>query len=367
VAPVSRAPALAAALALAACGKLQGFSGEAPPLATFNVTWSGDVTPLRPAGSDPPRMTVALVWGANWLVDPFCLVGVGPAVQFVKPAGCPDPFSFAAAAVAASAPLDQDGPTGLTLAQLPPPDVMVGDYTASIAYGSLVLFDDVDGDGTLGLARPHRFSAASDPTADPLAPDPSDVIYGASFVTMTAHDRRVAYREGGFDATRWFYPRAGCAAPPPGFSVVDTGGFTPTEAFIALATQQLPGEDDPGMCSDSLPEQTSVDIPVRPPAAVQQVGCDARDEQGLTTYLRPPSVKPDTAGRVEACANVPPSPLTPALSRIQWVVSGRSTDRCKGLTHYALRGCYSSASCTVPNWDDNAAPPPWWTCPHDPP
>ena len=93
-------------------------------------------------------------------------------------------------------------PATLTLSQLPAPDVMVGDVTARVAYASLVVFDDRDDSGTLELSRPRRppFAFEDERGFQPGRPDSLDVIYGASFVTMTAPDQRVAYREGAFDA-----------------------------------------------------------------------------------------------------------------------------------------------------------------------
>ena len=83
-------------------------------------------------------------------------------------AGCRDPFGFVPDVVSVSVPIDVDAPATLTLTQLPAADVMVGDVTARVAYGSLVVFDDRDDTGTLelstaapsavqdGRARPNR-------------------------------------------------------------------------------------------------------------------------------------------------------------------------------------------------------------------
>ena len=47
---------------------------------------------------------------------------------------------------------------------------------------------------------------------------------------------------------------------------------------------------------------------------------------------------------------------------IQLVVSGRSDDPCRSLTHYVLRGCREDPTCDVPEWDFTMAPPRWWQC-----
>src|SRR6185369_9462206 len=194
------------------------------------VVVHGDLASLRPAGvADVHALRVALVWGAQWLTEPFCVLPAeSPEAAAVIDAGCRDPFGFVPAAVSVGVPIDVDVPTTLTLVQLPSADVMVGDVTARVAYGSLVVFDDRDDSGTLELAMPQRAPSGGRQGRPPQGGTTSaDVIYGASFLTMTVPDQRVAYREGAFDAASAFYPRAGCELPPPpGFSVLAAGGFS---------------------------------------------------------------------------------------------------------------------------------------------
>src|SRR3569623_529971 len=134
VAAVNRAGVL---VLLAACGKLQGFSGEVPPLATFEVTATGS----PPANAD---LKVALVWGKQWLVEPLCIVPLDSrddpnAVMAVIDAGCRDPFGFVPAVVGANEPLTVGVPAAIALQTLPGTDVMVGALTARVAYGSFVV------------------------------------------------------------------------------------------------------------------------------------------------------------------------------------------------------------------------------------
>ncbi|HVU53029.1 MAG TPA: hypothetical protein VHL80_20240 [Polyangia bacterium] len=368
--------ALLGALALEACGKLQGVGGPAPPLVSFTATLSGDPTTLLPTGvPDVHALRVALVWGAQWLTEPFCVLPADTTVAqppgFAGPAaviaaGCRDPFGFVPANVAASVPLDPTGPTSISLPDLPAPDLLVGDVMARVAYASLVVFDDRDDSGTLDLAFPHRtatgrFRAGGD-LMNKDVPDSPDVIYGASFVTMTEPDRRVAYREGDFLPSA-FYPRMGCAPPPVAFSVLGAGGFTPQAGLAAALMNELPAED-PATCTESAPGDTTVDVAARAPAEVQEVGCDEATADGSIRYRPPPTDEPDFTGRLLACAHLPtfdtgsqPSTL------IQLVVTGRPTDRCKGLTHYTLRGCREDVTCDVPDWDLTQGPPAWWPCP----
>jgi hypothetical protein len=385
-----------AALALGACGKLQGFGGPEPPLVTFNISFTGDLTPLRPPGiTSEQSLQVAVIWGAQWLTEPFCfLPAESPEAAAVIAAGCRDTFGFVPNRVDQATAIAADGTASLPLDQLPTADVLVGDVTARVAYGSLVVYDDRDGNG-LQLSQPQHTPSGGDrgDRGNDNGPDSADVIYGASFLTMTSPDRRVAYREGAFNQDGAFYPRAGCGPPLPAFSIVSAGGFSPASALTATLMGTLP-QEPLGTCTELAPSATTVDIAAQMPSAVEEVGCDERTDDGSSRYRQPPTDDPDPNGlRTKACAHIPAFDLgnfsldggtstsgadggastggdggadggASASSLIQLVVSGRTTDKCKGLTHYTLRGCRESVTCALPDWDFTASPPSWWPCPH---
>ena len=378
-----RALALAT-LALAACGKLQGFGGPVPPLVTFNAAFTGDLASVLPPGIAGARsLQVGLVWGAQWLTEPFCVLPPeSAAAKAVIDAGCRDTYGFVPARVDVSAPVAADGTAALPLYQLPSADILIGDVTARVAYASLVVYDDRDDNHTLSLSQPHRLPSGGDdgpPMTD--SPDSVDIIYGASFLSMTMPDHRVAYREGAFNTNGAFYPRAGCGDPPKGFSIVAAGGFTPASAIAATLAGTLP-QEDPAMCSE---EQSATVVPIaaQAPTVVDEVGCDERTDDGSSRYREPPVDAPDLTDRVSACAHLSTFETGGLAgfdggaadggaadggagletSIVQLVVSGRSTDRCKGLTHYTLRGCRESVTCALPDWDFTANPPSWWKCP----
>jgi len=139
---------IAAALALAGCGSLQGFGGPEPPLASFTVETSG--TP--PSG--PHDLHVALVWGEQWLTEALCILPPDPDPAPCTPlpgptggscgqvadvlakgsTGCRDPFGFVPALVAADVAVEPGVPATIDLFALPGADVMVGDVTARVAY-----------------------------------------------------------------------------------------------------------------------------------------------------------------------------------------------------------------------------------------
>ncbi len=355
------AVAIAIAVAVAGlgsggCGNLKGLGGDQPPLATFNVMTSGAAPPSQRS------LQVALVWGAQWLTEPFCILPAeSDEAGAVIARGCRDPFGFVPARVAGSVPITPGAPASLSLFDLPSADVLVGDITARVAYGSFVVYDDRDGSGTLELATPHRTPSGGRGRPFEDTADSADVIYGASFVTMTAPDQRVAYREGAFNKFGAFYPRSGCDDPQRGFSVVGAGGF-PREAGLASAIAgQLPPED-PSACTQAAPPDAVIDVALQVSADVREVGCIERADDSSTRYREPPTDAPDFSGRLKACAHLPSFDAGSQSTLIQLVISGRDSDRCMGLTHYTLRGCRESVSCPVPDWDFTATPPAWWPC-----
>lgn len=348
---------------VAGCNDLSGFGGAVPPLATVRVQTTGDFASVQRPEAPDPVLRVAMVWGALWLTEPLCVLPPDDASgAALVAAGCRDTFGFVPDRVATNAPLDPDGSATLDLLDLPAADVMVGDVTARVAYASVVVYDDRDGDGTLTLGRPFRLGGreGGGPPVDP-GMSTADLVYGGSFVSMTEPDSRIAFREGGFDRTAAFYPRSGCGDPLPGFSVVSAGGFTVADAVAAQLAGKLPPED-PARCSEVSTEAPVV-VGFRPPAQLHELACEERQTDSSVRYREPPLDPPDLSARTSACMKVPDFGNGTANGMIQLVVSGRSDDSCVGITHYVLRGCRNDALCERPLWDITATPPPWWPCP----
>src|SRR5262249_32805559 len=140
---------------VAGCGDISGFGGAVPPLATVRVQVTGDLASVQAPKAADPRLRAALVWAAQSLTEPLCILPTDDMqVAALVTAGCRDPFGFVPDRVATNAPLEADGTAALELFDLPAADVMIGDITARIAYASVVIYDDRDGDGTLTLGRP---------------------------------------------------------------------------------------------------------------------------------------------------------------------------------------------------------------------
>lgn len=359
-----------ALVALASCGKLQGISGDASPLATMQVEVTAD------PGAPGENLHVALVWGQQWLPEPLCTGLIPPdngsaAATFAL--GCRDPFGFVPLRVDANVAVVPGVPATLSLIDLPSSDVLVGDITARVVYASFVVYDDRDGTGNLELARANRIAgdglggAGSDSGSGANLPVTlSDVIYGGSFVTMTAPDQRLAYREGGFVESA-YYPRVGCADPPPAFSILGASGFTGSAAEASVLTGTLPTEGDLSQCSEG-PAATTI-VPITPVAANADIelGCSENTADASVRYREPSvSAEPDFTNRTLACQHTPTlggSDTGPQQSEL--LVTGRSDDSCKGLTHFILKGCRTDPNCESPDWDLTKNPPLWWPCPVD--
>lgn len=362
MAAMTRTAILAWLAAAAGCGDLSGFGGSVPPLATVHVQTTGDFASVQVPGPAAPKLQVALVWGAQWLTEPLCILPpASPDVSALLAAGCRDTFGFVPDRVAVDVPLDPDGTATLALFDLPAADVTVGDVTARVAYASVIVYDDRDGNGTLTLGRASRLGGRDDGRPDDTGVATSDRVYAASFVSMTQPDTRLAFREGGFNEAAAFYPRSGCGDPPPSFSIVSAGGFSAAAALAAELAGQLPKED-PSAC-----KQQSIDTPVtvmfRPPAELRELACQERTLDSSIRYREPPADPLDLTDRTAACAPVPDFGSGKASGMIQYVVSGRSDESCEGLTHYVLRGCRNDPLCNLPSWDITATPPSWWPCP----
>lgn len=348
--------------AASGCGDVAGFGGAVPPLVTVRVQATGSFASVQAPNAPDPALRAALVWGAQWLTEPLCIIPPDDAqVAALVAAGCRDPFSFVPDRVAINAPLDADGSAALELFDLPAADVMVGDVTARVAYGSLVIYDDRDGDGTLTLGRSARLAGREDDRPDDPGIMTRDQVYAASFVSMTEPDSRLAFREGGFNESSAFYPRSGCGAPLPSFSIVAAGGFTRDAALAATLRRELP-QEDPAMCDERSPDEP-ISLAFRPPAELREIACIERRTDSSVRYREPPTDSPDLSNRTFACAKIPDSPSGDTSGMIQLVISGRSGDSCAGVTHYVLRGCRNNPACALPQWDITATPPSWWPCP----
>jgi hypothetical protein len=329
---------IAIAVALGGCGDLRGLDAEQlSPLASIHVRVTGDIDAVRPPGPAPARLRVTLLWGWPWLTDPSCLPPIESAAHAaVVAAGCGDPLAFrrAAGQIVEDAALGSDGTATIDLSSLP--SSLIGDMYSQLAYGSLVVYDDANGNGFL-----DEFTG---------------VVYGASFTSMAKPDTRVAFRHGGFDDRAAYYPRRGCEPPVPGYSIVSAGGFTLEQAIEAQARGELPAED-PAQCrQDAIDHEVTVEL--RPPEEIGEVSCPTF-ASGFS--FPSPILFPGDRERITACVSIPDHGTGRARGRSQLLVAQDLFRGCKFLQHQVLRGCFEDPLCEVPEWDMPA--PSWWPCP----
>jgi hypothetical protein len=376
-----------AGFAFSGCGKLEGLDIPVTPLARIQVQVTGDL----PATARPtPQLRVALMWGEQWLPEPFCVLPPESTnAAEVIATGCPDPFRFVPNLASADIPIQPDVTATIDLINLPEADLMVGDLTARIAYASLIVYDDINGNGMLDLHHPPHHQRHEE-NYNPGTLATRDQVYGASFVSMTKPDQRVAYREGAPPAANFaFYPRIGCPDPPPAFSILSASGFSVT-SLAAAVEGILPKEDDLTECAAATLDETVVTIRLSAPPADASAGGDAGAEADAgaegdagaqsgedyslaelactdpetsgTTYYQeppqPPDPEPDLTQLTWACVGFPHLGGEGITSGQQLVIA--NTAPCQSVTHYTLRGCDNDPNCPAPSWD--LAPPAWWPC-----
>ncbi len=374
MASLSRAAAAAALLA-GCSGELLGLEDDARPLATVAVELEGELAPLLPAGTRPGdvELRVALVWGGQAQPQPLCfLPPETPEIEALVAAGCPDPLGFVPARVGATSAV-VEGRAWLELFDLPSADLLVGPVTGRVGYGSVVVFDDRNGNGTLDLREPEGLPVGDDRGPPDRDPGPPDVVYGASFATMSEPDVRLAYLEGTFDPRGAFYPREGCPAPPTGFSLLGAGGFSLEALLASLAGGGLPAQPE-GSCTEAGLEVPVV-VTLRPPGEVSDLACEPDSRRRATFGIPdfdPPPDRPPPLDRIPwACVPSPsfggaegPRPVTLSVAP-----AGAEPDPtvCRLVQHFALRGCYDELACDEPEWDRTASPPAWWPCPAEVP
>jgi hypothetical protein len=338
---------LTVAIALAGCGELHGLgSEELTPLARIHVRVVGNIDEvLRPA-PQPPQLRVTLLWGQPWLPDPSCIPPFeNPQHAQLAASACGDPLGFRRAgfgfgfgvAVEPDAEVAPDGTAALDLFELP--SSLYGDRYSQIVYGTVLVYDDINGN--------H------------IADNVDDVIYGASFVSMSKPDTRIAFRHGDFDDRSAYYPRRGCPPPPEGFSIVSAGGFTLDSAIQAQLHGELP-EQDPALCRED-PIDTEIALDLRPPEEIGDITCLPRTPQ---VFAPPPAMQP-LETQLTACTSIPDRGTGLSFNRSQLLIGQAFSftpfnQGCKFVQHILLKGCFDDPFCRMPDWD--VSPPPWWPC-----
>jgi hypothetical protein len=324
--PRSSRGALTLAALVAGCGGgVHDLSVASYPLLVIHG--HVDLSTLRRQHPSAPLIG-ALIWAAIPRVSRLCLESQN--ADFLV--ACPDPYGLFAGELEKAAPVDADGNFDLQLFHLPKASVSVGDEVTRIAYGSLLVAEDIDGNGQLSF--PPRPDWRGDmPSTDTVALQP-DVVVAASFSTLRADQVRVVFREGGFVADSNFYPSPGCPTPPTGFSLLAVPAYSGEAAA-------------PGTCVSS-DIGTLVEVPALSPAAALALTCRPSQQDAGVVELHD-----DHAPRADA------KPV--CLSHE--IVAEMNVGVCTSAALFALKGCRDGALCETPEWDLTASPPEWWPCP----
>lgn len=311
-----RSSAVLAAALLCACGTgLNGFSLPAPPAG--QVFAKVDVEALRARAGDGPLL-VGVAWArTNRTFEGACSTyGEYPEVLAL----CGDPFSVQVGFDTVMKPLEPDanGVATVVLDTLPPADASHGDVVGRVSYGSVVVVEDADRDGSWG----NDWIPGA---------DEADKLLGASFSSLLRLQQRLVLREGGWNALSFFYPLLGCESPPPvGFSRV-------------VATLDLSGERPDGEC-----EVTGIDVPLEV-APLTEAEASAFSCRSFVHVSNPEHFVPD--------------PAMPGTCLSESIYLATFPGECGGGVIVPLVGCWDDRSpCEEPDWDFSKAPPDWWKC-----
>jgi hypothetical protein len=289
----------------------------------------------------------ALVWTAVPPVNEPCLMD--PAVM--GPTGaCLDPYGVYAAYAQGTTELDADGNFTLELFELPPAGVMVGDASGHIAYGTLVVFEDVDRNDSLSIPMVQGFGGRfggggpGGPDIGPGIIEFGDHVLAASFGRQFTDHERVVFREGGFDGESWFY--RSCGEPPLGFSTLSDATYVdPAEALACYAgTGSCP---DVRCTFDDVSRRLELRAFANDEAKTFECGASAG------AFYSPPGFRDDDSP-------FQPEPDAFCISDPSILVSVHDAVTCKATSVIALRGCFDTLRCEPPDWDEPM--PEGWPC-----
>ncbi|MBI5507332.1 MAG: PKD domain-containing protein [Deltaproteobacteria bacterium] len=178
-----------------------------PPLFAFQAVLEAPVVDARQS-----PLGAAIVWGAAPSADDACLAELGVASPDYR---CLPAFDFEPRAVSNDVAVRSTLPGILEIPVygLPPAALLAGDAGGRFGYGALVLYEDANHDGVLGLGG-----------------DDADRVVATSIAGPDAVATFVAYQEG--EPSSWWqlFAALGCPAPGPGFSLLQVhsnwrGGF----------------------------------------------------------------------------------------------------------------------------------------------
>lgn len=319
-------------LAALSCGRgVDDLSLESTPLGF--VRGKVDLAAIEAESGGKP-LRAALVWGA---VPNYVLACVKyPLNAEIAPA-CPNPFGFVPGLVEAEVELAADGSFVIPLRRLPDVSLSVGDESARIAWGSVIVAADSDDNGSFNLLTREG--------DDREVPKLADLALAASFFRLDEPQQRVAFREGGWDEESLFYPAKGCAAPPVGFSALTTPGL-----------KDFSLDPAPGECTSASLDAATIEPVALPPGEAKGLACRSINRARVRQPgLVPPSEEENEQGGYHGLVGEQVCLDAETLAIV-------SEGDCPTITVMPLSGCRQNLVCQEPDWDFTKQPPPWWPC-----
>ncbi|MBN2498486.1 MAG: hypothetical protein JXR96_28100 [Deltaproteobacteria bacterium] len=292
-----------------ACGQgVHSVTDLGDPLAVIEGRIEGEL----PTGVDPERLRASMIWETlpQELLD--CLVRAEEPGEIFA---CASPSDFRPAHTSNSIPIQAAFPAAfdVPLHRLPDPAVLSGPAGERFGYGILVVYEDGDGDGQLGLVEPGERHSA-------------DQVLASSFEDGT---RLIVYREGLLSPAWKLFAALACPEPENGFSEI-----------------RLAYDWDRGVICELAPiEQTTITLRFDDSESVRQLIC----EPAPVTSSYP--AEPPPADREIICHH---------RNSLEYVLDPEAY--CAHTRRYELAGCHDLTACTQPDWDLTARPPAWWPC-----
>lgn len=312
---------------LSACGGVSELGAEPDALVTIRARLTA---PIPTPASGFTSLRAGLMWAGVPVFVPYCFeYGTNPLKPLQVPSdvaelGCRDPFLVAPGLVGPSVAIDPESTSfEIPIVQLPSAEVLIGTREQRIAYASVVVFDDRDGDGELDLSRGcGQFGDSG---------RGRETIYAASFSDLNERQTRISYVEGAFDQDSYFYPHPQCRSlPPEGFSIWEVD-----EIFAADSRCEVHPIDEELELEPSLSRE------------LRHLSCVQRSRE---SFPRPPRMREPDEDEIWEC------------TKDGALAIANPECPCPEVRLFTLVGCYDELDCEKPDWDRRDTPPEWWPC-----
>ncbi len=310
-----------------ACGQVSELGSEPEPLFHLRAHLSQLITPPSEGFTN---LRAGLMWAGVPVFVPYCFeYGTNPTKPLQLPTkvakvGCRDPFDIVPGLGGPTVSIDPNTQTfQIPVTQLPSAEVLIGTLEQRMAFASIIVFDDINGDGELDLSRGcGQFGGGG---------RPREPIYASSFTSLRKRQTRVSYVEGPFDLDSFYYPHPKCPqVPPEGFSIWEVD-----EAFAF----------EPDCTIHDIYHEVEL-TPVAP-LELRPLTCVQRERE---SFPRAPRMQAPDEDDVWEC------------TKQGGLAVSNPGCQCPEVRVFTLSGCSDDLECEKPEWDVRETPPEWWPC-----